>query len=164
MIDLASIQAAMSGIGVARTALTTAFELTVDNKVRGPINDALTKLGAIQDTLYTLREENLTLQAENDRLKREAAARDEWSARFGQYDLISTNGGAIVYSFKGQPQHFACPRCVNDRRIEILQDKQTASGLFKCPGCQTDFMARLPERMPPIDYSGGGGSNSWMGT
>jgi hypothetical protein len=147
------LSAAVAGFAFARDALILILNGTVEQKTRQKITDVLTRLGETQDTMFALREENFLLQDENARLKREAAQSDAWDKRMAELDLDATPGSATVYvNMTNFPPYYVCPRCVNDKRIEILQDKRTISGLAECPNCETNFMIRRPQRMPPIEY------------
>jgi len=75
-----------------------------------------------------------------------------WSERLGSYDLTKTAGGAVVFKFKGQPEHFACPSCANNRKLEILQDNRTMSGKFRCAACKAEYPINPRENPSPIRY------------
>jgi predicted RNA-binding Zn-ribbon protein involved in translation (DUF1610 family) len=54
------------------------------------------------------------------------------------YELVETEGSAIVYKSKTEPTHFACPSCFKNE-IHILQDRRVMTGVFDCPNCKTVY-------------------------
>src|SRR5213596_3275558 len=65
--------------------------------------------------------------------------------------------------FKGEPEHFACPNCINHRRIEILQDNRTTRGKYRCTaaGCGAEFPIN-PQQWPKAGTADGVGPGNWM--
>ena len=63
------------------------------------------------------------------------------------YELVKTEGGAVVYKSKAEPAHFACPSCFKSE-IHILQDRRNVSGLFICPGCKTAYPVEPATTIP----------------
>lgn len=56
----------------------------------------------------------------------------ETTLKQSNYELVETEGGAVVYKSKTNPIHFACPSCFN-KEIHILQDRRVVSGVYDCP-------------------------------
>jgi len=138
-MDMATISAAYTGIKIVKESISVILESKIESAAKEKINDALDKLGAVQDTLFYLREELAKLQAENAELKEKLSDKEAWDANFAKYQLEKTQGGAVVYSYKGDPKHYACPSCVSKREIHILQDRRVMSGDFDCPRCGKSF-------------------------
>jgi predicted RNA-binding Zn-ribbon protein involved in translation (DUF1610 family) len=139
--------------------------------VKEKAREVIDKLGDAQDTLYQLRDELLTVQTDNADLKRQIAEADEWKRTAAHYELVKTAGGAIVYKFKGSPEHYACPNCMGAKRITPLQDNRTMSGKYRCtnPGCNGAEFPVNPQAQPrSLNYprsgggGGGGGGGGWM--
>jgi hypothetical protein len=61
---------------------------------------------------------------------------EDWRSK---YSLIQTPGGATVYASPGNSPPYACPSCFGKGIEQILQDRQVASGHFRCPSCQFDY-------------------------
>lgn len=99
-----------------------------------------------------MREELFRLQGENDALRKELAASEEWQKRSTSYQLTMTTGGAIVYRYNAEPEHFACPSCFNTKTIQILQDNRTYSGKFRCTGCSAEYPINPRQTPPSISY------------
>ncbi len=147
-----TIGAAYAGLKFAKDSLQVALGYKIEIETRTQIPTALEKLGATQDSLFELREELFRLQSDNDRLRQDIAARDEWNAVKAQYRLSETAGGAVVYESSGPPKHYACPACFSRQAVQILQDRRVMSGGFDCPSCKTIYPVRIS--------TGGGGRQS----
>ena len=146
-MDATSVLAAYNGLKYAKDALTTLIQGKVEIESQGRISDALSKLGDAQDALFQLRDELFTMQSENARLKAEIETNSTWQTRVASYELVRTTGGAVVYRFKEQPEHFACPSCINGLKLQILQDNRTMTGKFRCTGCNAEYP--INPRSPP---------------
>jgi predicted RNA-binding Zn-ribbon protein involved in translation (DUF1610 family) len=162
------IQTAITSLGAVRDLVKVGFDAKVDAKASEKVIDAMGRLGQASDTLYALRDELFRLQAENTELKRDAEKSQAFAARLEGYELTKTAGGAIVWRFKADPEHYACPSCLNDGRIEILQTNRTRSGKYRCTvkDCGAEYPVEPIIPMKPINYGGGnaGGSQGWMGS
>lgn len=84
----------------------------------------------------------------------------ESTLKQSNYELIETEGGAVVYKSKSGTAHFACPSCFNNE-IHILQDRRVVSGDFDCPGCKTAFPVK-PAIKKARRVVSKGNKNSWM--
>lgn len=147
-MDIATISAAYEGLKTSKQILGAIFEAKVDAEAKPKVIAALEQLGNAQDALFSLREDLFKLQAENDTLRRQLAEAQSWEARSKQYQLARTTGGAVVFRFNGDPEHFACPSCYNKQQIHILQDNRAVSGKFRCTGCAAEFPVN-PRENPP---------------
>jgi hypothetical protein len=146
--------AAYNGLKFAKDSLSTLIQGKVEIEAQARISEALTKLGDAQDALFQLRDELFTMQAETARLKAEIDRTNNWKDRLSSYELVKTAGGAVVYRFKGNPEHFACPSCVNGQKLEILQDNRTMSGKFRCSGCTNEYPINPREEPAPVRAQG----------
>lgn len=138
-MDVTAISSAYTALKIMREAIAAIMDAKIDEAARQRINEALEKIGGIQDTLFFLREELSRIQNENAALKGKLNEIEAWEVRFAEYQLEETEGGAVVYKYKGQPTHFACPNCVNKKEIQILQDRRVVAGIYDCPGCDKSF-------------------------
>jgi predicted RNA-binding Zn-ribbon protein involved in translation (DUF1610 family) len=151
-MDASSILAAYNGLKFAKDSLTTVIQGKIEVEAQAKVMAALEKLGAAQDALFEMRDELFSLQTENARLKQALEDNNAWKDRFASYELTKTAGGAVVYRFKGQPEHFACPSCTNSRKLEVLQDNRTMSGKYRCTACKAEYPIEPRENPPPIRY------------
>ena len=151
-MDTGTIMAAYNGLRFAKDALTTVAQGKIEVESQTRVLAALEKLGAAQDAMFEMRDELFSLQEQNRKLKQDLAESADWDKKLGGYQLVNTPGGAVVYSFKGQPEHFACPSCVNERELHILQDNRTMSGKFRCTGCEEEFPIKPRTHVRPGGY------------
>ena len=138
-MDAVSLAGAYQGLKAAKDILGVLFEAKVDAEAKSKILEAQTRLGEVQDALFVLREQLSELQGDRDTLRSELADAKAWEDRATAYELSSTQGGAVVYKFKRQPEHFACPSCFNKHEVHILQDNRVMAGTYRCPGCSSNF-------------------------
>jgi predicted RNA-binding Zn-ribbon protein involved in translation (DUF1610 family) len=151
-MDAASIIGAYQGLKAAKEILSAAFDAKVDAEAKPKVLEALQKLGDAQDTLFALRDELFSLQESNNQLKQQLAEAAAWQSRAEQYQLVKTSGGAIVFRFKSEPEHYACPSCFNAKAIHILQPNRTSSGKYRCTGCTSEFPIEPQKKSAPIQY------------
>ncbi len=97
----------------------------------------------VQETLFQLREESFRLQTENQELLQKLKLKEEWEGKKSQYQLVTTDGGEIIYKFLGDPVHYACSSCMNECRIEIIQSIYNPNGLRPCSKCKTPYPIKL---------------------
>jgi len=107
------------------------------------------------------REELLRLQRENAEMRQKLQAKEEWNNRKKQYNIVNTEGGAVVYQSTNSPQHYACPRCYEKESIQILQDQDDMAGAFQCPGCKTHFKIKPRKILKLANLSIGHRENHW---
>jgi hypothetical protein len=100
------------------------------------------ELQRLQRENEELKRKSEELQRENVEIRQQLKAKDDWENRKKQYHLVITDGGATVWKFSGNPEHYACTGCFEEERIQILQDQHTMAGNFKCPSCKTDFLIK----------------------
>ena len=149
-MDAALAMAAYNGLKFAKDSLTSLVQGKVEIETQTKILAALEKLGTAQDALFQMRDEMFSLQAENQQLKSEAEQNKRWQEKLNQYELVKTDGGAVVQRFKGDPLHYLCPSCLNKGQLEILQDNRTMSGKFRCMACAAEYPINPREKLQPI--------------
>ncbi len=138
-MELSLITTAISGLSFAKDALSSLMKLSIDTKSLAKVNEASEKLGATQDILYKMREELFKLQDENRSLKDKIESLNRWDEQLNKYELFETEGGAVVYKFKGKPLHYACPSCIEKKEVHILQDRRVLASTYQCPNCNVSF-------------------------
>jgi hypothetical protein len=149
-----AIGSVKAGIELAKGALDAKVEAEVRRKVLDTTQALADALSQIVDAKVQMSQ----IFDENQELKRKLAEREEWTQRVAQYELVEAVGGALVYRFKGQPPHYVCPACYEERKLHILQDTKGFSGSCQCSGCGKHFRVN-PARNPPTPTRprGGGG-------
>jgi len=154
-MDIASITSAYSGLKIAKDIFLGFTELKIEADSLGKINEAVKKVGDAQDALFQLREELFRLQEENNTLKTTIGEFNSWGDQLAAYELVKTDGEAVVYKSKSDPEHYICPCCVSKKSIQILQDNKTLSGTYRCISCDGSYPIRTAKPMPDIKYKSG---------
>ncbi len=147
-MDIATIGAAWTSLRTAKETGKALLDLKIDAEVRLKVSDMLDRLGETQDRLFQLRDDLDNIQSDNRELREQLAAAADWDSRLGQYALVETEGGAVVYESTFDPKHYACPSCVENRTIHILQDMRRYAGTFVCPKCDKHFPIRKAQQAP----------------
>jgi ssDNA-binding Zn-finger/Zn-ribbon topoisomerase 1 len=147
-MDMSTIGAVWTSFRAAKDAGKALLELKIDTEVRLKVSEMLDRFGEIQDKLFKLREDLDTLQAENHELREQLTSMNDWKSRLEKYSLVNTGGGAVVYQSTFEPMHYACPSCIENKNIHILQDTNTYGGSFVCPKCDKHFPIRKPRKPP----------------
>ena len=73
---------------------------------------------------------------------------ESWETEKSRYELHKMGGGGFAYHLrpeeieKGEPSHYICANCYEDRRKSILQFSGHKSGLrhSTCPSCKSDVI------------------------
>lgn len=146
------IASAITALKTVRDIVKVGIDAKADAQAQARVIEVMEKLGVAQDTLYELRDELFRLQGEVERLTREADDRGKLDERLNQYSLFQSEHGATVYKFNGQPSHYACPACINKKRIEILQ--KGSSKTHKCPSCNATFFITEPPARAVLEVFG----------
>jgi hypothetical protein len=143
-MDMTVISGAMAAAKALRDVLQAAASLKIDNETLARINAALGEVSAIQEKLFEAREQLFTLQKENEELRQQLRANDEWEKQKNHYRLVNMPGGATVWESKdGNPKHFACVSCFAKRAIVILQTSE-GTGYYICPTCKVGYQLTQP--------------------
>ena len=142
-MDMSAISGAISSAKVLKDVLQALATLKVEKATLARINEALNQVHSVQEALFDSREELFKLQKDNDDLRRKLKEHDDWETSKAKYQILQTLGGAIVYASKTEsPNHFARPRCMSKREIQILQDIHVNSGGFERPNCKEIYSVK----------------------
>lgn len=93
----------------------------------------------LREAVLNAREENLALRQSKHELTERIAELERKDAQLRNYELVQAVGGAMVYRSAQGLEHYACPKCMEERRVSILQDHNPYNGHFRCPHCQNEF-------------------------
>lgn len=85
-------------------------------------------------------EEKLLLLQRIHTLEQEKNVVDEWRLIAGDYQLKAVAEGFFAYVYKpitdsGQPRHWACPQCYQNRQRAVLQYRLSPPA-YECPACR----------------------------
>ena len=125
----------MAGISEVVTLTRTIGELVK----KGVTLELQEKITELREAVLEAKDEVLSLREENQALKSKLAEQESWNARAARYTLVTTIGGAHVYQTDGPPPHFACPRCFEEQKVRILQDRRVIAGTFGCSECGKEY-------------------------
>jgi len=151
-MDIASIKTAYDGLKIAKDVFSAYNDLKNETDAVVKVNEAVKKVGEAQDTLFSLRDELFKLQEENRDLKKAVSEKESWEEEVSNYELVKTDGGAVVYKSKSDPEHYLCPSCFSKKAKEILQDNRTMSGKFRCIGCEGEYPIMQSQKPKPLNY------------
>lgn len=135
--------------------ITDAVDLTkrIADLIRaGATLEAQEKVIDLREAVLNVKDELIQSREDNQRLRAQLAEKEGWEERAAQYVLTRTQGGAVVYAREAPLSHYACPSCFEKRQVQILQDQRTATGTFKCPGCDKPFPVNPVERSEQINF------------
>lgn len=138
-MDISTINAAYASLRFIRDSLSIALDAKVDEKTRAKIHEAMGQITSLQDGLFQAQQQLFALIQQNEELRKSVASMNSWKIRAATYNLIQAAGGGLVYEFKDNPKHYACPSCFEQSRISILQDTRTYERLWDCPVCKASF-------------------------
>jgi hypothetical protein len=139
-MDLTGIKAAYDGLKFVKDVFESHVDDIAHEKSKGMVQEANSKIIAAQQAIFDLQNTLLELQQENVALKHELEKRESIGERLTEYELVKYEGGAVVYKYKGEPEHLACPACIESKgEIHIIQDSDDFYGKFRCPSCGISY-------------------------
>ncbi|MFL1914451.1 hypothetical protein ACJW8B_03360 [Plesiomonas shigelloides] len=102
--------------------------------------EANKKVIDIQQAMIQLQAQVYEYQNENEELKKILSDTEEIKAKLEAYTLTDSIGGAIVYKYNSNPEHYCCPQCISEKKVvSILQFVDDFSGFYVCSGCKTRY-------------------------
>mgnify|MGYP003351735906 CR=1 FL=1 len=140
-MDITAIKGAYDGFRHTKEIFQTLLDAKIDAEAKEKVSAAMKTLMEAQDSLFNAQSVMFSLQEENHSLKQKIADLEEWRVQMDSYELVEVPGKAIVYKFKGSPEHYACPSCMVEKRISILQNRGVVAGVFDCPhpSCKAEY-------------------------
>lgn len=144
-MDMASITAAITGIKFAKDTVQTFVDYKVEEGSQAKVSAVLDKLAIAYESLFDMRDELFRLQSENERMRQDLKSRDDWETRKGQYRLVRTEAGAMVWAATFEPSHSICPVCFERREAQMLQPR---GSILDCPACKASYPARILRDIP----------------
>ena len=119
---------------VAKT-LVDAHDRVERDAVRLEMNEALVGLqGKIAEEQAAYSQ----LLESNEALKQKLKAYERWEQESARYELKEIASGILAYALKpshasGEPSHWLCAACYNERKKSILQLECKGSDVLICP-------------------------------
>lgn len=131
---------ALSDIGKGLMSLHTMAE------VQGKAIELNQIIFDAQQALFSAQAAQSALVNEVRDLKGQIAAMENWNAEKERYQMVSPFKGGMAYAVKkamsnGEPPHYLCANCFQDRKRSILQNAPNKDGWtsFVCFSCKTSF-------------------------
>jgi len=87
-MDMSTVTGAYTGLKFAKDVFQVLLRSKVALETRAEIDTAMEKLGAAQHTMFEMRDELSRLQHQNDNLREQLKARDDWEAQKAKYRLV----------------------------------------------------------------------------
>lgn len=130
-IDLTTINEALglasSAVGLTGKAATTisAIKGLFEGGKTPESSEASKLLNDLATELTMANMTNVQLSQALKTLSRELIRQDEFDRERARYELHKTDQGDLVFRLKeesadGQPEHFVCPVCLNNRKISYI--------------------------------------------
>lgn len=140
---LPEIAAALSSATHATKIVRGLSKLSRDSEINVAVID-------LQQTILELQSKIIEIQAKYDELaasKEEVAAKltryEDWERQAARYQLHELVQGIFVYTLKpgqemGEPAHYLCPNCFQDRQRSILHKPSASHTNHVCDRCKFD--------------------------
>jgi hypothetical protein len=146
-MDIPTVAAGLAGTKAAFDILGRAINLGLDNKTLEIVNEARQKVLQVQGDILEAKRQMLEITSENEELRRQIKAYDDWEKQKAQYRMVTTENRAVVFeSVDNSPKHFICPKCYEDRKRIILQARNEY--WLSCPDCKNTYSVN--QQPPPI--------------
>ena len=140
MAEIGAVTAVFGAIKAAVSGLKGLKDLGLSAKHAEAVDAAMDVMREAEDRLNAVHGELLELREENNSLRRTIADHDNWQEKLDQHELVQTVGGAQVFQNGDPPNHYyACPACVENQQIQILQNMRVISGRWQCPSCNFNY-------------------------
>lgn len=145
------LASALATIKTSSDLVKTVLDISKDVKVTSAISEVLRRLIEAQQSVLETQERFQQLTAENDDLRRQLRARDEWREERTKYELFHPGEAQTVFRLRAEhrgdePDVWFCPNCfTTQQRVSILQLFDHRDGTRFCPACHfqiTPFQRR----------------------
>jgi predicted RNA-binding Zn-ribbon protein involved in translation (DUF1610 family) len=140
---IAEITATWTALNAAVKGIASVLKTVDDVKIKEAIS-------GIQDSLLDVQSKLLAAQAQYEQLadaKRQAEQKltsyEKWDTESARYALKEIVSGIFVYALKpdqanGEPVHWLCPNCFQERQKSILSKPRVDNLNYKCNRCSFD--------------------------
>jgi len=119
-------------------------------------NNLQAEIASIQTGYLALTQQNMTLLAEKDDLKKEIARFETWETERERYELKEVAPEVFAFvikeSAKGtEPIHWLCCHCYNQGKKEILclSNPSHYEKTYACHGCNKEISFKNPNYQEP---------------
>ena len=157
---IAEISAAVSSAKIALDIAKAAHGLANYNELVSAVSEVNIKLMAVTTVALAGQEKQSALAAEVADLKEKLRQVEDWESQIQRYSLQTFPTGALAYGLKpdmssGQPAHYICTTCVDQKKKTTLQPKGRS---LHCSVCNKSILMQDPS---PYNYATNLGHNPW---
>lgn len=145
MLDM--IASGLTALTSARDIAKSIAGLKQDVAVQTKASELLSVIADAQSSLIEAQATILQLQNDLRDTTDKLSRRGEFERRFAKYRAVTPYPGCLLYQPIGVdadlPQHYICPKCVEDHQIYALQlhsDRLRQLEYF-CPSCKNTYLA-----------------------
>jgi len=137
---IAEISAAWTAINTAAKAAASAFKTVEDVKTKEAIANIQNSLIDIQAQLLATQSKYEDLTEVKRQLEQKIMEYENWDSDAARYELKEVAAGIFVYALKkdqaqGEPVHWLCPNCFQQRQKSILSKPGVDRLDYKCHRC-----------------------------
>ena len=126
-------------------AITSALKTAKDVETKEAISSIQDSLLDVQSKLLTAQAQYEALSEVKRQLEQKIMEYEKWDAEAVRYELREIARGIFVYALKadhtsGEPVHWLCPNCFQQRQKSILSKPAVDYANYKCQRCQFDII------------------------
>ena len=145
-MDMASIQAAMTSLGIAADLTKNFVDIKSTTEAQSKVMEIQGALLEAQSSAFKAMTDLQELHEENKQLKEALAGFSQWGDEKQRYALVNPwYGPAQAYALKkscsdGEPPHLLCTNCFhNSKRVILNPTKKDGWKVFNCPVCKASI-------------------------
>ncbi len=153
-MDGSSIVTAVSSLEATGRIFKALFDLNLNAKTIGQINQLQTAIFEAQRSALTAQADYVALVGRVADFEKEIVRLKDWSAERQNYQLADLGRGSTAYALKpavkqDQEPHWLCTHCYNNHRKSLLQPQGNIDGetTWQCPSCKS--AQKVPNRATP---------------
>jgi hypothetical protein len=144
-----SITTILPTITQVAKAAGSIVQLVKDTETRQKIIELQTSILDLHDRVRQAQVEQDELVKVKDELERKLLEHQQWGAEAARYELRQLADGIFVYALKaehkeGQPDHFLCPHCFEQKKRSILQHPVAGYANYMCHACKFEIVPVRP--------------------
>lgn len=146
-MDMGTISAALTSLGLAAKFLKDSIEKIKDEAVREKVKELLDTIIPLQTYIISLNETISSLRKEKEAIEQKLREIEDWRQEAASYELVELASGVYAYMKKktiplSEPPHYLCAKCYNDRKKSILQRvRQSHAGMhYVCHSCSSEII------------------------
>jgi Zn finger protein HypA/HybF involved in hydrogenase expression len=149
-MEITSFTAAFTSLKLIGDAAKGMIGLKTDTEVRTAVYDIQEKLLSAQQEMFAVNAAQTVMVERIRDLEKQIANMEAWETQKQRYQMASPCAGSTVYALKksmadGEPPHYLCANCYQQRKPSIMQNAQISSQIrysgttcFKCPVCKSE--------------------------